>query len=165
MVMRVPVDTHGVPLWRPIQREVLPHDCASCALVPVCQKLPTTTGTALIWRRLGLVDAGGVPTRRGRIVSCFQQGDGLAVAAALEEEKYPIDELIYDLANLDAGFRFCGDEHRWGGNLAYVCQKTFGVQSIPGYLENGVPLRMVVTEFMGVEIDTPEDLERAKQMM
>ena len=31
------------------------------------------------------------------------------------------------------------------------------------YLENGVPLRMVLTSFMGVEIDTPEDLERAKK--
>lgn len=29
------------------------------------------------------------------------------------------------------------------------------------YLENGVPLKMVVTEYMGIEIDTPEDLERA----
>ncbi|MFY7899163.1 MAG: 3-deoxy-manno-octulosonate cytidylyltransferase [Chitinophagaceae bacterium] len=29
------------------------------------------------------------------------------------------------------------------------------------YLENGVPLRMVVTEYMGVEIDTPEDLLKA----
>ncbi len=29
------------------------------------------------------------------------------------------------------------------------------------YLENGVKLKMVVTEYMGVEIDTPEDLERA----
>ena len=29
------------------------------------------------------------------------------------------------------------------------------------YLENGVPLKMVVTQYMGVEIDTPEDLERA----
>ena len=29
------------------------------------------------------------------------------------------------------------------------------------YLENGVSLKMIVTEYMGVEIDTPEDLERA----
>ena len=29
------------------------------------------------------------------------------------------------------------------------------------YLENGVTLKMVVTDYMGVEIDTPEDLERA----
>ncbi len=29
------------------------------------------------------------------------------------------------------------------------------------YLENGIPLKMVVTDYMGIEIDTPEDLERA----
>ena len=29
------------------------------------------------------------------------------------------------------------------------------------YLENGVPIRMVISEYMGIEIDTPEDLKRA----
>jgi 3-deoxy-manno-octulosonate cytidylyltransferase (CMP-KDO synthetase) len=33
------------------------------------------------------------------------------------------------------------------------------------YLENGVPLKMVVTQYMGVEIDTPEDLERAASLL
>ena len=33
------------------------------------------------------------------------------------------------------------------------------------YLENGVAIRMVVTDFMGVEIDTPEDLERAERLL
>jgi len=33
------------------------------------------------------------------------------------------------------------------------------------YLENGIPLRMAVTEYIGVSIDTPEDLERAKNML
>jgi 3-deoxy-manno-octulosonate cytidylyltransferase (CMP-KDO synthetase) len=33
------------------------------------------------------------------------------------------------------------------------------------YLENGIPLKMVVTKYMGVEIDTPEDLERASKML
>jgi 3-deoxy-manno-octulosonate cytidylyltransferase (CMP-KDO synthetase) len=33
------------------------------------------------------------------------------------------------------------------------------------YLENGVPLRMVLTDYMGVEIDTPEDLERAARLL
>jgi superfamily II DNA/RNA helicase len=138
-VMRVPVDSCGVPMWRPIEREVLPSDCARCSLVPVCRQLPTSTGTALLWRRLGLVDPQGVPTRRGQVVSFFTQGDGLAIAAALENEKYPIDELVYDLANLDAGFRFCGEDNRWGGRLAMACQEIFGLQSIPGYLENGLP--------------------------
>ena len=33
------------------------------------------------------------------------------------------------------------------------------------YLENGVPIKMVPTEYMGVEIDTPEDLERAAKII
>ena len=33
------------------------------------------------------------------------------------------------------------------------------------YLENGVRMRMVVTTYMGIEIDTPEDLERAAKML
>jgi hypothetical protein len=107
--------------------------------VPVCRQLSTATGTALLWRRLGLVDARGVPSRRGQVVSFFAQGDGLAIAVALEDPNYPIDELIYDLADLDAGFRFCGEENRWAGRLAMVCQQAFGLQSIPGYLENGLP--------------------------
>ena len=139
LTMRVPVDHHGVALWKPIEREVLPYDCAHCSLVETCKKLPTATGTALTWRRLNLVDAAGKPTLRGRVVSFFQQGDGLAVAAALEDERYPLDELIYDIANLDAGFRFCGDENRYGGRLAITCHEKFQLLSIPGYLENGLP--------------------------
>jgi superfamily II DNA/RNA helicase len=141
LAVRVPVDSYGVPLWKPVERDIVPPDCARCALIATCRALPTGTGVAMLWRRLGLVDAVGVPTRRGRIVSFFSQGDGLAVAAALEDEQYPLDELVYDLANLDAGFRFCADENRWGGRLAMDCQRAYGVQSIPGYLENGVPPR------------------------
>ena len=33
------------------------------------------------------------------------------------------------------------------------------------YLENGVPMKMVITSYMGVEIDTPADLERAAKML
>jgi len=139
LTMRVPVDSYGVALWKPPEREVLPADCARCPHVPACRQLSAATGTALLWRRLGLVDDLGVPTRRGRIVSFFQQGDGLAITTALEDESYPLDELIYDLANLDAGFRFCGEENRWAGRLAMVCHERFGLQSIPGYMENGVP--------------------------
>ena len=74
LTIKVPVDAHGVALWKPVEREVLPADCATCSLIETCKKLETATGTALLWRRLGLVDAGGVPTRRGRIVSFFQIG-------------------------------------------------------------------------------------------
>ncbi|MBL7745145.1 MAG: 3-deoxy-manno-octulosonate cytidylyltransferase [Chitinophagaceae bacterium] len=33
------------------------------------------------------------------------------------------------------------------------------------YLENGIPLRMVVVDYMGIEIDTPEDLQRASKLL
>lgn len=33
------------------------------------------------------------------------------------------------------------------------------------YLENGVPIKMIVTEYMGIEIDTPEDLIRAVSLL
>ena len=141
LAMRVPVDAYGVPLWHPQEREVLPSDCARCSLVPVCRQLSTATGVAMLWRRLGLVDAAGVPTHRGRIVSFFSQGYGLAMAAALEDATYPLDELIYDIANLDAGFRFCGEENRWAGRIPMACHQIYGVQSIPGYLESGLPPR------------------------
>jgi CMP-2-keto-3-deoxyoctulosonic acid synthetase len=33
------------------------------------------------------------------------------------------------------------------------------------YLENSIPLRMVLVDYMGVEIDTPEDLQRASRLL
>jgi 3-deoxy-manno-octulosonate cytidylyltransferase (CMP-KDO synthetase) len=33
------------------------------------------------------------------------------------------------------------------------------------YLEYGIPLKMVVVDYMGVEIDTPEDLEKAARLL
>ena len=33
------------------------------------------------------------------------------------------------------------------------------------YLENGIPLRMALTDYIGVSIDTPEDLEKAKTLL
>ncbi|MBM3875739.1 MAG: DEAD/DEAH box helicase [Verrucomicrobia bacterium] len=141
LTMKVPVDRHGVALWRPLERETMQPECAQCPHTKLCLSLAPATGVALLWRRLGLVDAGGVPTRRGQLISFFHGSDGLALSAALEDERYPLDELIYDLANLDAGFRFCGEDNRWEGRLVVVCRQVFGMQSIPGYLENGAPPR------------------------
>jgi 3-deoxy-manno-octulosonate cytidylyltransferase (CMP-KDO synthetase) len=33
------------------------------------------------------------------------------------------------------------------------------------YLEHGIPLRMVVVDYMGIEIDTPEDLKKAAKLL
>jgi superfamily II DNA/RNA helicase len=139
--VKVPVDRHGIALWRPPLREVSQPDCAICELRDTCRQLSPGSGTAALWRRLKLVDEKGVPTRRGRIVAALSQNSGLAVAAAIEDESYPLDELVYDLANLDAGFRFAGEDSRWGGRLAIACQRAYGMLGVPGYLENGLPPR------------------------
>jgi hypothetical protein len=137
--LRAMLDRHGVAFWKPLERDIPPPDCGPCPLSATCRRMPTASGVATLWRRLGLVGGAGKPTRRGEIVSFFSQGDGLAIAAALEDEGYPLEELIYDLADLDAGFRFCGEENRWAGRLAVACHQAFGFQTIPGYMENGLP--------------------------
>ena len=133
-------DRHGKAIWNPPIREVSQPECHHCPLTEQCNRLSTRTGTALQWRRLGLTNELGEPTRRGRIVSFFGQTDGLAIAASIEDETYPLNDLAFDLADLDGGFRFSGDDDRWGGRIALACRKMYGSVSIEGYLENGLPI-------------------------
>ncbi len=139
--MKVPVDSHGIAIWRPVERSVPYPDCVTCPRLAACRQLSPAAGTAALWRRMRLVDDHGTPTRRGRLVAALSQTAGLALAAALEDESYPLDELVYDLANLDAGFRFAGEDSRWGGRLAIACQTAYGMVNVPGYLESGLPPR------------------------
>ena len=93
---------------------------------------------ALLWQSLGLIDENFYPTRRGVIFSFFNHGEGLAVAAALEDRSYPIEQIIWDIANLRTGHRFdpLGD---MGNRLSYVCRETYGSVTYPGYLKRGLP--------------------------
>jgi hypothetical protein len=88
-----------------------------------------------------LVLENGTPTRRGLIFSFFQAGEGLAIAAGLEDESYPIDDLVFDLANIRAGPRFAGEDAPLGGRLGILCQQVYGRGDYPGYLEMGVPVQ------------------------
>lgn len=94
---------------------------------------------AAIWRRLGLIDASGVPTRRGVIVSFFHQGEGLAVAAGLEEATLPVEELALLLANLRAGARFAESLDTSADRLALACRQCYGAHDVEGYLSLGLP--------------------------
>lgn len=90
------------------------------------------------WVALKLIDAQGAPTLRGEIFSFFSGGEGLAVAVALEDETYPVEELVFDLANLRSGHRFKAfsvSEAR----LTVVCRAAFGFQDCRGYLKGGLP--------------------------
>ncbi len=90
------------------------------------------------WFQLGLIDDRLHPTRRGVIFSFFNHGEGLAIAAALEESSYPISELVFDLANLRAGHRFEIHES-YSGRLGATCRARFRGLTYHGYLFKGVP--------------------------
>jgi superfamily II DNA/RNA helicase len=134
-------DSHGAFLRDPPTRENLPEPCRACPeLDRYCRVAPIVPSPAYAWRRLGLVERDGTPTERGVIFSFFNNGEGLAIAAALEDASYPIDALVFDLANLRAGHRFAEDESPFGGRLGALCQQVYERADHPGYLEMGVPV-------------------------
>ena len=133
------VDSHGVPLLEPPEREALPLVCRTCDQLEHDRTVTITNSPAYAWRQLGLVAGDGTPTQRGVLFSFFHAGEGLAIAAALEDETYPIDDLVFDLANIRAGPRFAGEDAPLGGRLGILCQRVYGRADYPGYLEMGVP--------------------------
>jgi hypothetical protein len=134
-------DSHGAVLREPPIRENLPEPCRECPeLERYCTVTAIAGSAAFVWRRLGLVGPDGTPTTRGVLFSFFNNGEGLAVAAALEDESYDIAELLFDLANLRAGHRFAQDESPFGGRLGALCQQVYERGEYPGYLEMGVPV-------------------------
>lgn len=133
------VDSHGRALVDPPQRENIPGVCRDCDQLVFDQNVVLAGSPSFAWRQLGLVRPDGRPSPRGIIFSFFQAGEGLAIAAALEDEGYPIDDLIYDLANIRAGPRFAGEDAPLGGRLGTLCQRIYKRLDFPGYLAMGVP--------------------------
>ncbi|MHA3770124.1 DEAD/DEAH box helicase [Verrucomicrobiota bacterium sgz303538] len=150
------VDSQGRALVDPPERRELPEPCRGCEIrdqhalehahagrpcpeLQWCLDVEIQASPAYAWRRLGLIEPHGTPTRRGIIFSFFQNGEGLAIAAALEDESYTMEDLIFDLANLRAGPRFSGDDSPYSGRLAIRCQQTYSRADLTGYLEMGVP--------------------------
>ena len=134
------LDSAGRLLSNPETRRASPALCRDCFFREECESLDLSVTPAFAWRQLGLIDQNGVPTRRGVICSFFSQAEGLAVAAALEQEDYGIEDLIFDLGNLRAGHRFAMDDSRASGRLGYVCQQTYQRAEHLGYLELGLPI-------------------------
>jgi len=134
------VDARGCALLDPPEREGIPLVCRTCSELQHDLTTVITKSPAYAWRQLGLVAEDGTPTRRGTLFSFFQAGEGLAIAAALEDETYPIEDLVFDLANIRAGPRFAGEDAPLGGRLGILCQRIYGRADHPGYIEMGVPV-------------------------
>ena len=134
------IDSAGKALIDPPERENLPDVCRTCDQLEHDKTVAIVNSPTYAWRHLGLVEPDGTPTRRGMIFSFFHGGEGLAVAAALEDETYPIDELVFDLANIRAGPRFADEDSPMGGRLGILCERMYGRADYPGYLTMGVPV-------------------------
>jgi hypothetical protein len=134
------IDSAGNALIDPPERDNLPDVCRRCDQLEHDKTVAIVNSPTYAWRHLGLVEPDGTPTTRGMIFSLFHGGEGLAVAVALEDETYPIDELVFDLANIRAGPRFAGEDAPMGGRLGILCQRVYRRADYPGYLTMGVPV-------------------------
>lgn len=131
------LDRAGRALILPPEREVeLEAHLGVIAAGPAPARGDFSPATA--WYQLGLIDERARPTQRGVLFSFFNHGEGLAIAAALEDPTYPIEELIFDIANLRAGYRFSAHE-AYSGRLGNVCRATYRGATIGHYLRKGVP--------------------------
>ncbi|HVU35283.1 MAG TPA: DEAD/DEAH box helicase [Opitutaceae bacterium] len=125
---------------RLVRRERNPFPgCRTCVHRSECLALSPQPTLLWQWQRTGVLDRRLRLTLRGEIVSCFLGPEGLALAAALEDRRYPLDDLLFDAANLFAGDRFSGTNPRRLGRLAAACNYAYRRMSIEGWLHEGVP--------------------------
>lgn len=134
--VRVTPDADGHPLINPRIREVEKED------IRLADALGGGTGrggkAGRLWHRLGLIRNDGSVTLRGRIAARFQHGEGLAVAAALEDDGYDPEDLAWDLAELRAGERLAALA-RSSSRLAADCRLAYRSLTAEGYLSEGLP--------------------------
>ncbi len=136
--MQVYRDSYGVALLEPPQRQAVIHSELAMWSPETGEFEPANSSPLYYWRRLGLIDREGVPTARGRIASRFHGGEGLLVAAALEDSTYDVEELVYDLANIRAGERFSDLPVNDGERLAFAARHAYGTLDIDGVLDRGL---------------------------
>ncbi len=126
---------------RLVRRERNPFPaCPTCAHRADCLALSPSPTLLWQWQRTGVLDKDLRLTVRGEIVSFFLGPEGLALAAALEDRRYPLDDLLFDAANLFAGDRFAGTNPRNLGRLSDACTRAYRRITIEGWLHEGVPL-------------------------
>jgi hypothetical protein len=133
-------DSRGTLLVNPEEREVAIEMKTNVADDSAGGEREARPGTpAYAWRKLGLIEPDGRPTRRGVVSSFFHHGEGLAIAAALEDASLPIDEIVMLLGNVRAGHRFAEFTEGSVDRLAAACRATYGAVDYEGYLTLGLP--------------------------
>ena len=135
-------DSYGARLYNPPMRAELiqaKQNFAKLAGLSASGNLNSET-PAKLWVRLGLIDRNCAPTLRGRIFSFFNGGEGLSIAAAIEDNSYDLRDLAFDIANLRAGHRFAMNQKSASGRLADASRLAYNLASIKGCLKAGIPI-------------------------
>ncbi len=135
--VRVWPDADNHPLINPPRRSVAKQDINLREVLGGGTMHTARAGR--LWKKLGLIDASGRPTDRGHIASLFEHGEGLAVAAALEDPTYEAHALAWDLAELRAGERVAS-AGRNSSRLGACCRLTYKSLTAEGYLREGLPV-------------------------
>jgi hypothetical protein len=135
--VRVWPDADNHPLINPPRRSVAKQDINLREVLGGGTLHTARAGR--LWKKLGLIDASGRPTDRGHVASLFQHGEGLAVAAALEDQAYDAHALAWDLAELRAGERVAS-AGRNSSRLGACCRLTYKSLTAEGYLREGLPV-------------------------
>lgn len=126
---------------RLVRRERNPFPgCVTCVRREMCLELNPQPTLLWQWQRTGVLDRGLKLTVRGEIVSFFLGPEGLALSAALENRRYPVEDILFDAANLFGGERFCGTNPRRLGRLAAECARAYRRLTIEGWLHEGLPV-------------------------
>jgi hypothetical protein len=134
--VRVWPDADNHPLINPPRRQVEKQDINLREVLGGGTLHSARAGR--LWKKLGLIDTDGRPTERGHIASLFQHGEGLAVAAALEDLSYDAHAIAWDLAELRAGERVAS-AGRNSSRLGACCRLAYKSLTAEGYLREGLP--------------------------
>ena len=134
--VRVWPDADNHPLINPPRRQVEKQDINLREVLGGGTLHSARAGR--LWKKLGLIDTAGRPTERGHVASLFQHGEGLAVAAALEDLSYDAHAIAWDLAELRAGERVAS-AGRNSSRLGACCRLAYKSLTAEGYLREGLP--------------------------
>lgn len=126
---------------RVVRRERNPfRGCETCVRREACLAANPQPTLLWQWQRTDVLDRELKLTVRGEIVSFFLGPEGLALSAALENRRYPVEDILFDAANLFGGERFCGTNPRRLGRLAAECARAYRRLTIEGWLHEGLPV-------------------------
>ncbi len=137
------VDTYSKKLYQPPERETEVVDENNFEKLSGFAENTVQKGSIVSdWFKFGLIGGDFKPTIRGCIFSFFNGGEGYAVVAAIEDESYDIEDLVFDLANLRAGGRFQLSQNKSGSSsrLADCCRLLFLSANVKGALKSGIPI-------------------------